>query len=203
MVRGSVRYAFTLIELIFAIVIMSIVVMSIPVMMQITSKGVENSLVQEAIFAASAELMGASSFYWDNRSVEDINASGGERVVDVDGDCDVATRLKAGHILQPFHRRCLDSNAATGVNYTDANTSTACFSLNRSAHDKVSIFENDINGTAAGYKQEYNSTMTISKINNNVKELNCTIIDENNEVLILLRLFAANIGEADFYKRRF
>ncbi|MDK9693180.1 MAG: type II secretion system GspH family protein [Sulfurimonas sp.] len=202
MVRGSVRYAFTLIELIFAIVIMSIVVMSIPVMMQITSKGVENSLVQEAIFAASAELMGASSFYWDNRSIEDINASGGERVVDVDGDCN-ATRLKAGHILQPFHRRCLDSNVVTGVNYVDANTSTECFSLNRSVHAASDMLYTDINATAAGYKQKYKSEMTISKINNNVKELNCTVTDENNDTLTLLRLFAANIGEADYFKRRF
>ncbi|MFA5461258.1 MAG: type II secretion system protein, partial [Sulfurimonas sp.] len=81
------RAAFTLIELIFAIIIMSIAIVSLPMMMQINSDGVERGILQEAIFAASAELMGATTYYWDGRSTEDFNLSKYSRVVDVDGDC--------------------------------------------------------------------------------------------------------------------
>ena len=46
----SKRFGFTMIELIFAIVIIAISVMSLPMMTQVTNKGLEESLVQEAIF---------------------------------------------------------------------------------------------------------------------------------------------------------
>jgi len=74
------RFAFTMIELIFAIVIIAISVMSLPMMAVVTQRGMENNIVQEAIFAASAELMGATSGYWDENSMQDINVSHLSRV---------------------------------------------------------------------------------------------------------------------------
>jgi prepilin-type N-terminal cleavage/methylation domain-containing protein len=62
------RQAFTLIELIFAIVIVAIIVLSIPMMTQATSKSSEGSISQEAVFAASAKLMQTLSFPWDENS---------------------------------------------------------------------------------------------------------------------------------------
>jgi prepilin-type N-terminal cleavage/methylation domain-containing protein len=56
------RLAFTMIELIFAIVIIAISVMSLPMMTQVTSAGIERNLVQEAIFASVAEINLATTY---------------------------------------------------------------------------------------------------------------------------------------------
>ena len=200
------RAAFTLIELVFAIIIISISIVSLPIIMQINAEGVEKSIVQEAIFAASAELMGATSYYWDARSIEDINISHLSRVIDVNGDCNATTRQRVGHV----NRRCLDSNA-TVANYTAEDAVTTNFGLNRSVHVAGDMFDNIVT-EASGYKQSYKSKMEIAKGNDingtqsdNVKVLTVTVTDPNdiNETLTSLKIFSANIGEVPYYKRRF
>lgn len=204
MVRGLKRHAFTLIELIFAIVVMSIVVMSLPVMMQTTSRAIEDNIVQEAIFAASAELMGATTFYWDLNSTTDFNLSNLSRVVDVNGNCEnnissTRHRLMLGHIEQPFHRRCLDSTSNTIASTADATFQN----LDNAVHANQVIFTDNVT-EAKGYKESYGSTMTINLLNNNnVKQLTSTVTDANGNTLTVLRTFCANIGEVEYYKRRF
>lgn len=204
MVRGLKRHAFTLIELIFAIIVMSIVVMSLPIMMQTTSKAIEDNIVQEAIFAASAELMGATTFYWDLNSTADFNLSNLSRVVDVNGSCEnnissTRHRLMLGHIEQPFHRRCLDSTDNTIASTPDGNFTN----LDNAVHGNQVIFT-DNTTEATGYKESYGSTMTINLLNNNnVKQLTSTITDADGNTLTVLRTFCANIGEVEYYKRRF
>ncbi|MDQ1264604.1 MAG: hypothetical protein QG559_1605 [Campylobacterota bacterium] len=181
---------------------MSIVVISLPIMIQTTSRAIEDNIVQEAIFAASAELMGATSYYWDNsRSMEDADFSRLERVVDVDSDCNAGLRI--GHINQPYHRRCLDSNATGGVNYTTAEATGV--GLNRSVHAVGDVFDGSA-AEAAGYKQKYQSKMEIAKglNNNNIKELTASIYTYDGATLLTsLKTYSANIGEIDYYKRRF
>lgn len=197
------RFAFTMIELIFAIVIMSIAVMSLPMMIQATAKGIEDNIVQEAIFAASAELMGATSYYWDLSSMDDANLSRLERVVDVDGDCN-ADRLRLGHVNQPYHRRCLDSNV-TGV----ANTSDIDFpNLNNAEHGAEVIFT-DSTTDATGYKNSYKSIVSISLIDgagnadNNIKKITSRVTNSDDENITVLSTYSANIGEIEYYRRRF
>lgn len=196
------RAAFTMIELIFAIVVVSIVVLTLPIMIQTTSKNIEDSITQEAIFAASAELMGATSYYWDNnRSMEDMALSRLERVVDVDGDCD-AERLRPGHVNQPFHRRCVDSNNSGGVNYNTGETTGV--GLNRSVHGDQTIFDNPATD-AASYKEAYTGTMTIAQGlgDANVKVLTATVFDSDGNTVTSLGIYSSNIGEIEYYKRRF
>lgn len=198
------RLAFTMIELIFAIVVISIAVITLPMMAQITSKGIEDNIAQEAIFAASAELMGATSYYWDLNSMYDNNLSRLERVIDVEGvSCD-GDRLRVGHVNQPYHRRCLDSSA---IGLT--NTSNATFpNLNNAVHGSELIFT-DATKDSAGYKNNYYSTVAVSNVNeagaadNNVKRITVTIADSASNTITLLSTYSANIGEIDFYKRRF
>ncbi|MDD2652468.1 MAG: type II secretion system protein [Sulfurimonas sp.] len=195
------RFAFTLIELIFAIVVISIVVMSIPIMIQTTARSVEDNIVQEAIFAASAELMGASSYYWDNNSMQDAALSRLERVIEVDGACN-ADRLRPGHINQPYHRRCLDSNA-TGV---ENNTGyVAGLSVNNAVNAAIGDLFDTSAAEASGYKQEYQSQVTIAPgADNNIKVLTASIYQDDGATLLTrLRIQSANIGEIDYYKRRF
>lgn len=206
----SIKKAFTLIELIFAIIIMSIVVMSLPIMMKTTSDAIENNLVQEAIFAASAELMGATTFDWDLNSMQDFTLSNFSRVIDIDGNCEnnsssTRYRLKPGHIEQPFHRRCLD-NPATGV----ADTNSTLFpNLDNSIKNNIDIFVNP-NPENKGYKKSYTVTVAIAKndingsANNNMKAITATIRNpDDNSIMTSLTTYCANIGEVDYYKRRF
>lgn len=195
------RFAFTLIELIFAIVVMSIAVMTLPMMTQITSKGIEDNIVQEAIFAASAELTGATSYYWDERSMEDFSVSRLERVVDVDGDCNIITKQRPGHV----NRMCLDSSDSSGVNYTTLSSSTIP-NLNSNVHGSQLVFTDNIKDES-GYKNDYNSTVTISKglngnNDNNIKKITITILNGDGNITVL-NTYSANIGEIDYYKRSF
>jgi len=193
------RYAFTMIELIFAIVIISIAVVSLPIMTKITEKGLEESILQEAIFAASAELISASAGYWDEHSMNDMNRSYLSRVINLAGDCNF-DKLRPGHIAQPLHRRCLDSNstaqdAAGGIFYdlndagqTDVNLTVTTSGNSAEAH---------------GYKNTYKSTITIAPAVNNIKIITSIIKNYDNEPIVKLQMQSANIGEIDYYKRRF
>jgi len=197
-----VKKAFTIIELIFASVVISIVVLAIPTLIQVSSKNVENNLAQEAIFAASAELMGASSAYWDENSTHDANESTLSRVIDIDNDCNATTHLRPGHINQPFHRRCLDDNAIGAQNSSGGVT----YDLNDLAHGSQTVFTGAAD--ASGYKKDYNSALdvnvsTINPNDHNVKIITVTITDpDDSSTITKLKLQAANIGEVEPYKKR-
>jgi len=190
--------AFTLIELIFAIVIISIAVMSLPMMTRITSKGVESNIVQEAIFAASAEIMNATSGYWDDNSMQDIDKSYLSRVINIAGDCD-NNRLRPGHIAQPLHRRCLDDNTTTA---NDNGVKNIVYDLNDAAQT-YDLFKLDTTNDSAGYKQSYTITIDVHRINN-TKFIEATVKDKaSNKKVVVLKAQSANVGEIDYYKRRF
>jgi len=193
-----------MIELIFAIVIIAISVMSLPMMAQINQKGIEQGILQEAIFAASAELMGASAGYWDENSMADIDFSHISRVIDISNDCNATTKLRPGHINQPFHRICLD-DLTTGA--TSAKGS-AFFTLNDANKTQDDLFENSGAGTATadatGYKQLYESTLSVTPDTTdvNIKLLEVNVYEDGGSVVIInLKMQSANIGEIDYYKR--
>lgn len=204
MVKAYTKKAFTLIELIFAIIIMGIVAMSIPVIMQVTSKSMEDNLIQEAVFAASAELMGVTTYAFDASSYADINESSAARVVDITSSCDPTTRLKAGHIAQPFHRRC--TNEIT----TDQNSSGSGDEENiyNMLKTKEELFYNPT-PNASGYKQSYKATIAISNkdldsntTNSEMRKIDATIYDKDgSQELVKLSTFVANIGDAEFYHK--
>ncbi len=193
------RFAFTLIELIFAIVIIGISVISLPMMMQVTSKGIEANILQEAIFAASTQLMSATGGYWDERSMEDRNISSFSRVVKITtnaNDCNDTTKRRPGHINQPFHRVCLNSTSVTGL---DSSSDDTIDSLD----DEVAsgdIFDGTTTDSS-GYKDTYTSVLSISR-NGDIKMLTSTVSNSNG-VITILRTQSANIGEIDYYKRIF
>lgn len=191
-----VRFAFTMIELIFAIVIIGISVMSLPTMGNIINKGIENNLVQEAIFASSTELMGATSGYWDENSMQDINKSATSRVIDISDDCNTTTNLRFGHINQPYHRRCLD-NLST---IARASSGGDVYDLDDASHSNQDIFINTTTDEN-GYKQSYKSTITVVQ-KEDVKEITSTIKDENNNIITVLKAQSANIGETEYFKRK-
>ena len=203
-----VRTAFTLIELIFAIVIIAISVVSLPMMNQVIAGGTKTSLKQEAIFAAATELNEAVTAHWDHNSLEVTMLDSYAKVIET-GDCsnDVNSsryRLRNGHINQPLHRRCLDDNSTGPAN---AGVNLNVFDLNDMAHGSTAILTGA--GGEKGYKDTYNSVITVSNVvnfaganNPNMKVITSTISDSEGTVA-LLRTYSANIGEVDYYKRSY
>ena len=192
-----------MIELIFAIVIIGISVMSLPLMTQVTNKGIENSLAQEAIFAGAAELMATTTAYWDENSMQDTNVSALSRVIDISADCDDDTRLRPGHINQPYHRRCLDSNTTVANNAI----SGVVTDLDDQEHLNAILYT-DTTSNSAGYKETLYSDINVSILatNANVKLITVTVRNDLNDltkVITVLKTQSANIGEVDYYKRSF
>ena len=210
------RFAFTLIELIFAIVIIAITVMSLPMMSQITSKGIESNIVQEAIFAGAAELNQVVSYRWDENSTDGTTFL--TRVINsAANDCNSTTNLRVGHINQPKHRVCLN-------NLTIRPTAAANFGLDAGElvvadYDDIddkhgistSIFIGGAPATASGYKSDYKKSISVTyarfdpAIDNgtNIKKIEATITDANGNRIVLLRTYSANIGEIDYHKRTY
>ena len=222
-----------MIELIFAIVIIGITVISLPMMTQATSKGIENSIVQEAVFAAAAELNQAVTYHWDENSME-VNATDSlARVIEVAAnDCDDNAsspnyRRRPGHITQDKHRRCLESNwSLIGPSAEPFTPDPGEASL--SDYDDL----DDLHGTntqiyveagsttpggvfdSTGYKQDYNATVTVeyaafgdtTKAEKNIKRITVYITNETNPItnpITKLVTYSANIGEVDYYKRSY
>lgn len=211
------KSAFTLIELIFAIVIIAISVASVPIMTNAIGKGVENNLVQETIFGASAQMNQILSYRWDENSIdeaEDPDATGLAKVIDRDGTTCDSNRFKPGHIFQPYHRRCLDDNTTrvsttfgfgTGVDGGEA------------TRDDIDDFDG-VSGelftgasSSDAYKQVYTYEIDVElsnfdnnlTVNDEAKEVIVTVKGEDGEVISELKAYTFNIGEVDYYKRMY
>lgn len=200
------RTAFTLIELIFAIVVMSIVIVSLPMMTIQTSKNIESNIVQEAVFASEAVLDESMGLYWDANSQYDENVSGGlSRVIATGGTNDCVAgypNKRLGHI----NRRCLNDIATIGVS-----NSTTAGSLN----SITTIYNNsplitDV-ASAGAYKDEYNVTANVytpsviqfGTVANNpdIKEVAVEIQDDTGTVIVKMRTYIANIGDVEIASR--
>lgn len=202
MVKHIFRPAFTMIELIFAIVVIAIAVVSLPIMMQSNTKGIENNIAQEAIFAASVELMQATAGFWDANSTDDSNESDYARVINISGDCNSSTKLRPGHINQPYHRRCLDD---TTLQTASNQKNTSFITLDDFNHSKEKLYIGD-GSDGSGYKHlNYTSELLVEQKSddNDTKILTVTVFDEANNSVTLLRTRSANIGEPQYYYRTF
>lgn len=204
------KSAFTLIELIFAIVIIAITVISLPMMNQTISKGIDSNLLQEAVFAAATELNEVTTTQWDEASI-DVNASSIISQVINDGSCEnnqskERYRLKTGHILQPLHRKCLNDLTQAEL---DSNTTAGIDAVEDKAHGYQNIFLNLTPGQA-DYKQNFTSALTVSynqvfagAVQPNMKKITITVKDEDNNTVVSLYTYVANIGGIDYYKRTY
>jgi prepilin-type N-terminal cleavage/methylation domain-containing protein len=226
------RAAFTLIELIFAIVIMSIVFLSLPSLSSSSSGATETSMAQEAIFPMSARLSQILSYKWDQNS--DTNISSGTtsqyaKVVDVvTGHSNLkrvgTSKYRVGHIQENNHRQFHER-----VNTTDYNVSAMIIDGADDIDDfdtsgtKVNLLTST--GDTEGYKKDYKlavdvdyfndtpgSTFTINK-NSSASATNMKIITLSLDIplsdgttdtgAIVLRSYAANIGEVEPFSRRY
>lgn len=234
-----IRFGFTLIELVFAIVIMGIAILAIPTMTQVNDRGVTNNLKQEAIFAGVAKMMQVLSYPWDENSINlDNNSSLDlERPVDIVGDTtnyarrdingtvNLTSEYRVGQIRGvDFHRKLMVyDNNITDDNRTSIITALGNNNPNVVALDELAGSYSLVNAgaSAVGYKDSYtnvvnvgyvpdggssptpyNFSNTLGTTPTHMKIVSVQVSDGNG-IVTTLYAYSANIGQADFYSRRY
>ena len=216
------RGGFTLIELIFAIVLIAIVVTAVPQMLSQNEKGTETYLTQEVIAAAAGEAFRIISYPWDASSVDDTNRS---MILDATTSGNLARtglpirvggvvplKGSAGNVDRYYHRRFFNTVMAPsgaileGINHIDASllsdqgrnayksTYTISFPTNENGYIA------DGNGAAAFVFPDTNGSASAST---NMKMATVQVDSPSQNNLMKLRVYAANIGSAEFYTRDF
>lgn len=205
------RTAFTLIELIFAIVVIGIAVVSLPVMTQTTDRGLEGNVIQEGIFASATAINEAMANYWDINSQYDANISGGlSRVIETaNSNCNTGfPNRSTGHV----NRRCL-SDLTIGV-ANDITAASTLDNLEQVWNNTNIILNNDASTAYATYKSGYYATADVTDCsaggciqfgnianNSSLKEIAFTIKNSDGDTIVLLRAYSANIGDTDIVKK--
>jgi len=166
--------AFTLIELIFTIVILGFIATAMPMMMVADVDAREDALVQEAIYAASAKMSQILSYKWDEANNEDGLTISGAKVLDIfpaspdtDGNFSRtgASKFRLGHFQETgrraFYTMTNQMNASALGN--DANDA----GINDDIDDLVNANFLSASGNGDGYKEDYTINVATSYIIDN------------------------------------
>ena len=224
-VRFYTRSAFTMIELIFAIVLIAVVMLTIPTMIQVNNKALEGNAAQEAIFLVSAVLSETTTLIWDDNS-DDVNGTNFiiSKILDTNstGNAfydrpDLNTTIRNGGLDQDLHRRFFDAEThpeqtAKIIVSQPLTNSAAAIGGYKNQYTIVATREYASDVPHAGTSADPfeftvpNLALGAASSPTNVKmtevEINATI-DGNNLTIARLRAYTCNIGETDYAKRRF
>lgn len=223
------RKAFTMIELIFAIVVIAITVISLPMMMRVNQNAMESNVVQEAVFATSAKMMQVLSYPWDEHSVSSTDPGVYAKIVAIPGGSTVYNRkynmydqtdtngsFRIGAIIEDGHRM-FHNYLSPDANITNLGQQFGVDAIDTQSQNNINF--SNAAATATGYKNIYTMDVNVSYIPDtgtpfvfsntgsntasNMKLVTVDIKDDKGNILTLLRSYSANIGEIDFAKRRF
>ncbi|MBV5278309.1 MAG: hypothetical protein J0647_04635 [Campylobacteraceae bacterium] len=219
------RKAASMLELVIAIVVMGIAVMSLPLILTQSQNANALALQQEVILATKTKLGYILSYEWDANSY-DANASV-SRVLDTNGSTSAdaafhtATTRRIGHIQADNRRRLGDTMAVPtangGANWgsvalgdiddfdvKDENTTIASQTMDYIFNLQLHSTVNYISDTATYANQDMNFTFNASSTpanQTNIKMITVRTRDTSNNVNIILRAFASNIGESGITKK--
>lgn len=231
------RSAFTMIELIFAIVIIGISMLALPMIMQVDATSQEDSLMQEGIMITSTKASQILTFPWDPNSPPEGTLMSTSQVLETGGtgDSELTTRraapqddFRVGHFPEQLRRRLTPSSAARTALAIAPN---AIPSMNDFNGESLPIIP------AAGnhwtYKKSWRVDTTVSYVSDtatyagvlgvindfsfsnvvnaaapvsNIKMIRVTATDttpNSTGSAVVLTSYSANIGEAEFFKRRY
>jgi len=222
-----VKKAFSLIEVIFSIIIVAISLMSVPMLLKQSSKSDEYSVIQEGVLAATTTVGNILSYPWDGNSFDSTNKV--LRVLDVAGgdselDRDLTTlnsNYRKGHVVGNQRRRFFDFSSVGKV-YPGVATDSI------SAFDGVTSSVMGGAGTSGAYdykdsalsinsKVFYIADSTDYSLKNITFSVNpATIANSTNIKMIeinttspllgksfIIRTFSCNLGQAGLLSRIF
>lgn len=195
------RKAFTMIELIFAIVVISFAVLSLPMINQVISKNMERSLTQEAILIASTDLTKAISGKWDENSKGWDETLSYEHIIPSATEQAGIDLKRSGNVNIKYTDNKAIGSSTIGLDTGEDLDSTDDVD---DYHITSAISAVAETGSASGYKQQYTKKISISDTNTtdsnlttdtfNVKKVEVTVYDENDDLVVVLRTFVANTG---------
>lgn len=209
-----VRGAFTLIELIIVIVIIGIIALPTATMLQTNTKGLEESLTQEAIFILATQLQQASTFRWDSVSKPSNDES--SKILDTANGAAGNQRLSGniipvGGIESDMHRRFYDGLSTPGSANSQLGGFTPSVTTGGTSTAKLQGYKRSgvTFSTNVLYVSDNNATSPFpfpttgsATVSTNLKMIELSISDGSN-LLSTLRVYTANIGEAPYASRRF
>jgi len=215
-----VRHAFTMIELIFAIVVIAFIVSGVPQIIKQNDKALlgfdENStgaFAQEGIFAAAGTAAKVLTYQWDPNSLDptepnpyakELNTSTSTLVTNTAG---VVLPLRVGNVAQDRHRRY----------HSTINTAPSQQELDGLTSGTVNIV--DTNGSDA-YKCTWSATLSGGYVPDGTYPTTFSATVSNSKMAVIqvnstggacpsitnvvtMRIYTANIGEFDYAKRTF
>lgn len=213
------RSAMSMIELVFAIVVMGIAIMSLPLVLTQVQNNDAFTLRQEAILAAKTKIGEILTYEWDENSYDAtaqhsfvLNTANG----DAELNCNAATFLRPGHFTTDYRRKCstvgasasaigsdggdLDdiddfntqANALTVTAGEDAATLDYIFNLTLTTTVNYAADTADYTlQTMNGFVLSPTDTLTRT----NMKAVSVSVTDGVNANGTVLRAFACNIGD--------
>lgn len=220
------RRATSMIELVIAIVVMGIAVMSLPLILTQSQNSNAMALQQEVILATKTKIGYLLSYEWDANSYDTI--TGVSRVLNTtasanaDSDFNTTGIRRLGHVIGDNRRRLRDDLAAPTTDGSagwsnaalqdiddfdgkDENTTIASDTMDyifnlqlRPTVNYVSDTANYINQQDINFTFNANTTFTNPT---NIKMITVQSRDASNNVNIILRAFASNIGESGITKK--
>ena len=239
----TMRRAFTMLELIVAIVIIGIVSLTIPMILVNNARQVDNNLLQEAITVTATKMGQSLTYQWDENSMDPaVTTLAKTEVLDIIPPSDLelvrvanvlGSDFRIGHFVEKLHRRMTP--------LSNPRIATAAAALGPEGGDLDDI--DDLMATAPvvatnvgqGYKNNYliltgvgyvsdAATYSDQVINDftfttptlaaptNIKMIEIHVFREKDPVgyagvfdeeVVVLRSYAANIGETDYYQRTY
>lgn len=208
------KRSFTLIELIFAIVIISIALLSVPILFSQVTRGTEEAIKVEAIYQASRTMGTILTHAWDENSPSSETRF--SRILDVtngDSECNRigATRFRKADFNQKATRRFFAAMTYATATLGQEGTLTNDIDDFHNKSETISKNSNDIIldmqlttkvfyiSDATNYAAQhinFNVSTTQATASTNIKmiEINLTNPNNNDEILVF-RAFSCNIGE--------
>ena len=215
------KKAFTLIEIIFTIVIMSGIFMVIPKILMIANKTESFAMKQDAYFNAISLTKIASSLAWDENNTESLGILS-TSLNDI--PCDALSNIRIGSFLSANGRTCQDSSYASAIMSDTGEDDYLLF-------DDIDDFNGSIINTTANGNNRYKIHTNVSYLNHlglftsakkltidlsattdttsstNIKKLTTTIkyngkkSVNKDKTIATFRYYSANIGQFTLNKR--
>lgn len=152
------RYAMTLIELIFAIIIVAVTIMTIPSMMSIAAQVTKSEVVDEDVLKrAASELVKISQARWDERYIDPLNPTEAQYdVLQISGECSSGKRKNPNSDML-----CSSLSPSTIPSNGDGNLSKGIEQLN-GINDTLNVNTTTAYTVPISYSVGYvNSAMTL------------------------------------------
>ena len=226
------RAAFSLIELVLAIVIIAISLMTIPLMLSQSGNNNSFAIAQETIFAARTKIGNILTHQWDANSTENNGSITYIRVLDVqNGDADLNRSAgtlddnrRLGHVGDNLRRRFHDGNTTiAGMTFPSGGAGTdnidqfngdfvafsgfTGFDYVREFNLTTSVFyiSDDSNYTSQNINFDFNvsSRAPINNINNSTNIKMIEVVARSEDGnTFTFRTFSSNIGQTDLLSRQ-